>query len=141
MSSRWARFAAFNAVGLLGVAVQLASLWFLTTVVAVHYLVATPAAVSLAVVHNFIWHRLWTWKDRRVPLVETFARFAATNGLLSLAANVGVMVVLVSGARVNPVAANAVAILSSGLLNFWLGDVVVFTPMPLRPADSGPPDA
>jgi putative flippase GtrA len=126
MTSRWARFAAFNAVGALGVSVQLASVWFLTAVVSVHYLVATPAAVGLAVVHNFAWHRLWTWKDRDGPLLETFARFAMTNGLLSLAGNISVMVVLVSGAHVSPVAANVVAICASGLLNFWLGDVVVF---------------
>src|SRR4029077_1429569 len=52
------RFFRFNAVGALGVAVQLASLWLLTGVAAVHYLIATPLAVSLAIVHNFVWHRL-----------------------------------------------------------------------------------
>ncbi len=124
--NRWARFAIFNAVGALGVAVQLTSFWFLTAVAAVHYLVATPVAVALAVVHNFMCHRRWTWKDRDGRAIETFARFALTNGILSLAANLSVMVVLVSGARVDPVAANIVAIVSSGLLNFWLGDVIVF---------------
>jgi len=130
--NRWARFAAFNAVGALGVGVQLGSLWLLTGVAAVHYLIATPLSIACAVVHNFIWHRRWTWKDRHGPRVTTpetlatFARFAMTNGLTSLAVNISVMVVLVSGAHVDPVPANAVAILSSGLLNFWLGDVVVF---------------
>ena len=129
MTNRWVRFAAFNAVGALGVAVQLTSLWLLTGVAAVHYLIATPVSIACAVVHNFAWHRRWTWKDRdgaRAATPGTFARFALTNGVLSLAANMSVMVVLVSGAHVNPVAANVVAILSSGLLNFWLGDVVVF---------------
>jgi putative flippase GtrA len=83
-------------------------------------------AVALAVIHNFAWHRLWTWKHRQCALFSTLGRFAVANGLLSLAGNVGVMVVLVSGAHVNPIAANVVAIFSSGLLSFWLGEAVVF---------------
>lgn len=122
----WTRFAIFNTVGALGVGVQLASLWMLTDVGAVHYLIATPLAVTIAVVHNFVWHRLWTWKDRDIHLIRACARFVFTNGLLSMVSNVGVTAALVSGANVHPVAANAVAIATSGLLNFWLGDAVVF---------------
>ena len=120
------RFLRFNAVGALGVGVQLAALWLLTGIVAMHYLVATPVAVTLAVVHNFVWHRLWTWKDRDVHVVRACARFVFINGLLSMVSNLGVTAALVSGTHVHPVAANAVAIMTSGLLNLWLGDVVVF---------------
>jgi putative flippase GtrA len=120
------RFFRFNAVGALGIAVQLASLWLLTGVAAVHYLIATPLAVSLAVVHNFVWHRLWTWKDRDVHVTRACARFVLTNGLLSLVSNLGVTAALVSGTHAHPVVANVAAIATSGLLNFWLGDVVVF---------------
>jgi putative flippase GtrA len=120
------RFLRFSAVGALGVAVQLVSLHLLTGIAAVHYLIATPIAVTLAVAHNFIWHRLWTWRDRDVQPTRACARFALANGVLSLVSNVGVTAALVSGAGVYPVAANAVAIVTSGLLNFWLGDAVVF---------------
>jgi dolichol-phosphate mannosyltransferase len=118
------RFLRFNAVGALGVGVQLASLWLLTGVAALHYLVATPVAVTLAVVHNFVWHRLWTWNDRDVHVARECARFVVINGLLSMVSNLGAA--LVSGTHLHPVVANAVAIMTSGLLNFWLGDVVVF---------------
>jgi putative flippase GtrA len=124
--TRLVRFFRFNAVGALGIAVQLASLWLLTGVAAVHYLIATPLAVSLAVVHNFVWHRLWTWKDRDVHMTRACARFVLTNGLLSLISNLGVTAALVSGTHAHPVVANVAAIATSGLLNFWLGDVVVF---------------
>jgi putative flippase GtrA len=120
------RFVIFNAVGALGVGVQLVSLWLLTGVAGVHYLIATPVAVTLAVFHNFIWHRLWTWKDRDVHLNRACARFVFTNGLLSIVSNLGVTAALVSGTHAPPVVANAAAIVTSGLLNFWLGDVVVF---------------
>ena len=120
------RFLRFNAVGALGVVVQLASLWLLTSVAAVHYAVATAVAVMLAVVHNFAWHWLWTWRDRDVHLVRACTRFVFTNGLLSIVSNLGVTTALVAGVHAPPVAANAVAIVTSGLLNFWLGDLVVF---------------
>ena len=120
------RFLRFNAVGALGVAVQLVSLWLFTSVGAVHYLIATPMAVSLAIGHNFIWHRLWTWKDRDVHVTRACARFVLTNGVLSLVSNIGVTAALVSGTHADPLVANVVAIGTSGLLNFWLGDVVVF---------------
>ena len=124
----WLRFAQFNAVSAAGVGVQLSALWLLTDVAHLHYLVATPAAVGLAVVHNFVWHRVWTWRDRAKPgdLRTAFVRFVAANGTLSLAGNLGVMATLVSGADVNPVLANGVAIGVCGLLNFWLGNMLVF---------------
>ena len=126
--NRRVRFLRFNAVGAAGIGVQLAGLWLLADVSHVHYLIATPAAVGLAVVHNFIWHWRWTWCDRARTggLVPALARFAVANGAVSLAGNLAVMVTLVSGAHVEPVVANGAAIGVCGLLNFWLGDAVVF---------------
>jgi putative flippase GtrA len=57
------RWAAFNAVGLAGVAVQLACLALLVHAGS-HYLAATALAVEAAVLHNFLWHQRWTWRDR-----------------------------------------------------------------------------
>jgi putative flippase GtrA len=124
----WARFIRFNAVGAAGIGVQLVALWLLADVAHVHYLIATPAAVGLAVAHNFIWHCRWTWCDRPRSggLLSSFVRFAAANGAVSLAGNLAVMATLVSGAHVEPLVANGAAIGVCGLLNFWLGDAVVF---------------
>ena len=126
--NRWVRFLRFNAVSAAGIAIQLAALWLLADVAHVHYLIATPAAVGLAVVHNFVWHWRWTWCDRgrAGDPIFALARFAAANGAVSLAGNLAVMVTLVSGAHVEPVVANGFAIGVCGLLNFWLGDAVVF---------------
>jgi putative flippase GtrA len=122
------RFVRFNAVGAAGIGVQLAALWLLTGVAHLHDVPATCAAVTLAVVHNFAWHRRWTWGDRvdAGGAAAVFLRFAAANGALSLGGNLVVMAVLVSYVRLPAVAANAVAIAVSGLANFWVGDAVVF---------------
>jgi putative flippase GtrA len=123
--NRRLRFVAFNIVGLGGVAVQLASLALLVAW-GVHYLPATAVAVNFSVVHNFLWHRRWTWRDRGGSARATFVRFVLTNGAVSLAGNLGVMATLVDGAGMSPVAANLVSIAVCGLLNFWLGDAFVF---------------
>lgn len=124
--TRRSRFVVFNAVGALGVAVQAGSIAVLTGVVRMHYVPATAIAVAAGVVHNFLWHLCWTWRDRRVPALRSLRRFALTNGVVSLAGNLGVMATLVSGAHVPPVPANLVAIALCGVLNFWLGDAFVF---------------
>lgn len=131
---RLMRLVRFNLVGTAGIGVQLGALWLLTDLAHLHYLLATPAAVAAAVAHNFLWHWSWTWHDRAQSSrpAAAFARFAAANGAVSLAGNLGVMATLVSGAHVPPVAANGVAICVCGLLNYWLGDVFVF---PVGPAN------
>jgi putative flippase GtrA len=125
--TRVRRFVLFNVVGALGVVVQLASFALLTGVAHVHYIVATSIAVATAVAHNFFWHRWWTWGDRRTAIHVALLRFTLTNGLVSLAGNLGVMATLVSGAHVPPLPANVVAITLCGLLNFWLGETFVFS--------------
>ena len=136
ISARWVRFLV---VGGLGVGVQFAVLEVLGVLVGVPYLVATAAAVSAAVVHNFLWHRHWTWHDRLAEAssrrrdeafsrrqAEQFVRFAVANGAVSLAGNVVVMAALVGGAGLNLIVANAIAITVCGVANYWLADVVVF---------------
>jgi putative flippase GtrA len=58
------RFLRFNVVGAIGVAVQIASLALLVSVLGLHYLPATAIAIELSVLHNFLWHERWTWRDR-----------------------------------------------------------------------------
>src|SRR5260370_17265144 len=60
VSSRWRgvllRWVRFNSVGIAGFVVQLATLWILSRGLGIHYLLATPLAVEIAVLHNFLWH-------------------------------------------------------------------------------------
>jgi len=129
----WRRFARFNAVGALGILVQLSTIGALTEWWGIGYLPATVAGVSAAVVHNFFWHLRWTWGDRRLTPVAAagaFLRFASGNGLVSLIGNVVIMALVTGAGGVAPLPANGVAIAACGLLNFWLGDRLVFVERP-----------
>src|SRR5438477_528740 len=108
------RAAAFVAVGAIGFVVQLASLAVLTSLAHWHWLAATIASVELAVVHNFVWHDRWTWRERRrggpgAALVR-LVRFNAANGATSLAGNAVLMLLLAGLGGMPPVQANVIAV-------------------------------
>src|SRR5262245_9449926 len=87
------RWVAFNAVGLAGMLVQLAVVAFLVRLAGWHYLAATAIGVESAVLHNFVWHQHWTWRDRPAQSARTtairFMNFHLVNGAVSLVGNVG----------------------------------------------------
>ena len=123
------RFARFNAVGVVGFAVQLAVLGLLVRG-GLAYLPATALAVESAVLHNFLWHERWTWRDRAVTGRGRLARlwrFHLLNGLVSLAGNLLVMHLLVGRAGMPPLAANVIAVLACAAVNFVGADRLVFS--------------
>jgi putative flippase GtrA len=121
------RFARFCAVGAGGVIVQTVMLGVLLRVAGMHYLVATAVAVEASVLHNFVWHRRWTWADRpRARTVVSLLRFNATNGATSLIGNLALMFLLVGMLQLNPQAANLITIAICSLVNFALADRFVF---------------
>ena len=124
MILRWLKF---NAVGAVGLAVQLGVLWLLERVAGVQYLLATVLAVEVAVLHNFVWHQLWTWRGRPKESVwRRLLRFHLANGLVSLVANFGLMALFVGGLGLRVMPANLLSVGLAGLLNFGLAEVWVF---------------
>lgn len=121
------RFLRFNGVSLLGVAVQLATVAALTRWLDLSAVAASALGVSTAIVHNFAWHRRWTWADRPAAAWwATFARFAATNGSVSLVGTVAVVGILVDVTGAGVLVATAAGIAVSGLVNYWMSDRLVF---------------
>src|SRR5213080_3338275 len=97
------RFARFSAVGAGGVIVQTVTLGVLLRIAGMHYLTATAVAVEASVLHNFVWHRRWTWADRpKSRAVVCLLRFNATNGVMSLIGNLTLMFLLVGMLQLNP---------------------------------------
>jgi putative flippase GtrA len=126
---RWVKF---NAVGAMGIVVQLGALVVLAGPLRVHYLLATGLAVETAVLHNFLWHERWTWTDRarRAPqpgaLLGRLFRFHLSNGLVSMLGNLVLMRLLVGQFRLHYMVANVLSIAACSLANFLLSDLFVF---------------
>ena len=124
---RWLKF---NAVGGVGIAVQLAVLALCRSILRLDTLVAAGMAVETTVIHNFLWHGRYTWADRPAArFADSFVRFAkfnATNGAVSIVGNLAIMRLLVSEFHVNYLVANLIATAVCSVVNFALSDNVVF---------------
>lgn len=103
-------------------ALQLAALALFNRLTHGHYLIATAAAIELTLLHNFIWHLHYTWRDRRDNSVLTQClRFHLSNGLVSMLGNLALMPILIHNPHLPLLAANSIAILFCSILNFCLG--------------------
>jgi putative flippase GtrA len=122
---RWGKF---NGVGAMGMLLQLTALAVFERCAPGHYLVASAAAVELAILHNFVWHLHYTWSDRAddsAPLTRLL-RFHLSNGLVSMVGNLVILRFLVEEAGMPILIADCIAILVCSLINFRLGDRWVF---------------
>ena len=121
---RWLKF---NFVGAVGIAVQFGAFAFYSLWMG--YLWATALAVETAVLHNFVWHERFTWKDRPGGARERLMRllrFHLGNGVASIAGNAAIMWLLVGRWHMGRYAAMGIAITVCSLLNFALGEWFVF---------------
>ncbi len=129
MKTGWLRrWLKFNTVGAIGILVQLAALAILKGGLRVPYLPATALAVETAVLHNFVWHELWTWRDRRGAgnLLLRLLRFNLGNGAISILVNLVFMRLLVGHFHMQYLIANLVAIAAGSLANYLVSDLFVF---------------
>ena len=130
MSPLLGRWLKFNFVGAVGVGVQLAMLALLVSGLGLGYMVATALAVETAVLHNFVWHERFTWKDRGSARVGQVAmrllRFHAGNGLISMLGNLVLMRLLVGTLHLHYMVANMATIAACSLLNFAVSEWFVF---------------
>jgi putative flippase GtrA len=124
---RWLKF---NAVGGIGIAVQLVVLLGLKTGLHLNYMLATVVAVEAAVVHNFLWHERYTWTDRSQPSwrksLPRFMRFNLTTGVVSMVGNLVLMKIMIGVLHVNYLIANGIAIALCSVVNFLVSDGLVF---------------
>ena len=58
------RIIKFCLVGLSGVGVSVGSLWLLTEVVGLFYIISAIVSHVLSVTNNFVWNQTWTFRDR-----------------------------------------------------------------------------
>ena len=124
-------FIRFNVVGLVGFALQSGALFVLThSAHPLGYLLATAAAVELAILNNFVWHQRWTWRDR--PSATTgetlrrLAKFNMTNGAVSLTGNLVLMSVLVGRLGLPIAGSNLASVAACSICNFFLADRIAF---------------
>lgn len=125
---RWCKF---NLVGGIGIGVQFSVLFVLKSVLQMNYLAATALAVEAAVLHNFVWHKRFTWADRISSTswqrsLPRLLRFHVANGAVSIVGNLALMKVMVGQGHMNYLVANGIAICLCSLANFLVSEEWVF---------------
>jgi putative flippase GtrA len=130
----------------MGAALQLVLVILLTKFFGALSTAATPIAVEITVLHNFIWHECFTWGTRGPKHSRHLAlrlwRFHAGNGLVSLAGNTVLVYCLVERLKIPVMPAAAGAIILCSFANFLIADRWVFRSdamdlfRPLLPGDS-----
>jgi|SRR5579872_1306237 len=129
---RWLKF---NAVGIAGAVVQLGALALFARVLAIEYVVATVLAVEVAVLHNFVWHEAWTWREMPPEgRWKRLFRFHVANGFVSIASNALFTWLFKRYLGWPLMVANAAAIGVTAILNFLLASMWVFR----QPSTSSP---
>jgi putative flippase GtrA len=86
--------------------------------------------VETAVLHNFVWHELYTWKHLPRGAARDVAlrllRFHAGNGAISILGNLALMRLFVGSLHIHHYVASALAIALCSLLNFAASEWFVF---------------
>ena len=133
-------------VGALGLGVKFGVLILMKSVFGLGYLLATGIAVEAAILHNFVWHSRWTWRDRSRDLTGReilirLLRLHLTSGAVAMAANLLVMRLAVGEAGLHYILANAIATVAASAANFGLANWLVYVspdpPSHPRSLDSG----
>lgn len=111
----WEQLAKFCAVGAVGYLLNLGVYDGLLHA-GLHYLLAATCSFLVAVTNNYVWNRVWTFRDRRAGIAAQGTRFFVV-ALASLAVNLGVLHLLILGGA-GKLVAQAAAIVIVTPLNF-----------------------
>jgi putative flippase GtrA len=114
--ANWVQLAKFAAVGITGYVVNLAVYTALLRGAGWHYAAAATASFLVAVTNNYLWNRLWTFRDQRGHVAFQGLRFLVV-ALVAYVANLGILSVLIAFGS-DKVIAQAIAIVLVTPLNF-----------------------
>jgi len=115
-SDNWMQLAKFAAVGATGYIVNLGVYTALLRGAGWHYIYAATVSFLVAVTNNYLWNRLWTFRDERGHVAFQGLRFFVV-ALVAYGANLGILSALIASGQ-NNVLAQAIAIVLVTPLNF-----------------------
>jgi putative flippase GtrA len=114
--ANWLQLAKFSAVGATGYVVNLAVYTALLRGAGWHYAAAATGSFLVAVTNNYLWNRLWTFRDQRGHVAFQGLRFLVV-ALIAYAANIGILSALIALGS-DKILAQAIAIVLVTPLNF-----------------------
>jgi putative flippase GtrA len=117
--ANWAQLFQFGVVGAAGYVVNLTVFTLLTLVLDLHHIVAAILAFCIAVSNNFVWNRIWTFREtaeRRGAGFQATRFFTVSLG--GLGVNLAVLALLVDALGAPDIPSQAVAVAVATPVNF-----------------------
>jgi dolichol-phosphate mannosyltransferase len=114
--SHWAQLIRFGAVGASGYIVNLAVYW-IGLRSGLEYRAAATAAFAVALVNNFGWNRVWTFRDAAGPLHGQAFRFVVVS-VAAFLVSLALLSVLVRDIGMTKLLAQAIAIVAVTPVSF-----------------------
>ncbi|MBU7023608.1 MAG: GtrA family protein [Theionarchaea archaeon] len=111
------QFIKFCLVGSTGALIHLGLLYSLTEFLHIWYVLSAAIGFTVAVLNNFVWDRLWTFKNTSPRIPRQLVMFFTIN-VISLCINLSVLYVLTEYAGMWYIEAQIVAILVAVTNNF-----------------------
>ena len=115
--ANWMQLLKFGIVGGSGYLINLAVFAVLAGNLDVHHSAAAVGAFCVAVTNNFLWNRYWTFGAADGPAGFQAMRFFAVS-IASLALNLAVLEMLVTGTSLGELPAQAIAVALAMPFNF-----------------------
>ncbi|MBU0518750.1 GtrA family protein [bacterium] len=120
----------FNLVAWMGMIVNSACLYLFKGILHIPIIPAGLLAIEIAIIHNFLWHRYWTWNDRNGENPKSFFKhlliYNSMTGLVDLVANITVLWSLTTFAGVHFMISNLCGMMLGPFIKFWLNEKVIF---------------
>lgn len=107
----------FAVVGTLCFAAGFVSLYLLTEIAGLHYLVSMCMSMVIVNLLGWLLNRVWTFKSRSIQVKAEFGRYFVVN-LFGFGVTLALMALLVSGLGVHYLAASVVVAILVMLVNF-----------------------
>ncbi len=124
------RFVKFGIVGGSGVLVNMGFLWLFTEVCGLFYLVSSVLAIALAMVNNFIWNDLWTWRGKGAAGSRAFfirlLKFCVVASIAGYGGNLGILWLLTHFFQFHYLIANIFGIAVGTVINYFLNHYWTF---------------
>ncbi|MFQ6673462.1 MAG: GtrA family protein [Fidelibacterota bacterium] len=124
------RILKFQVIAWGGTVVNLASLWILHGILEIPLIVAGACAIELAIVHNFIWHYFFTWRDRvgQSP-TDFFSRLIQYNVVtasIDFLVNLSVLWTLTHYFGIHYLLADMAGMLGGPVIKFLANEFLIF---------------
>lgn len=119
----WETFFKFGFVGLSGIFVNTALLYFFTDMIGLFYLYSSVLAIEASILNNFLWNEVWTFSHEGDHLLSSLAARLLSFHLISfvgLVINVLILFVLTDMAGFYYLLSNLFGIFAAFLWNYWM---------------------